>query len=121
MENLETTQFDPKAKEVFKSRILLQRVVAQKTTPWINQLPEPELKILLEYVYQAEFLPRTDEAMLDVISFELELTPISLGISDEARAVAYDRRHKEIAQQMAQVALREILAGRKPSGGSSNV
>ncbi len=121
MENLDTTQFDPKAKEVFKSRILLQRVVAQKTTPWINQLPEPELKILLEYIYQEELLPRTDEAMIDVIGVELDLPPISLGISDEARAAAYDRRHKEIALQMAQVALREILAARKPSGGSSDV
>ncbi|MGB0922089.1 MAG: hypothetical protein ACPG1C_12330 [Alphaproteobacteria bacterium] len=111
MENLETTQFDPKEKAVFKSRIQLQRVVARKTAPWIEQLPESDLKILLEYIYQTEFLPRADEAMLDVISLELDLAPVSHGFSDKARTAAYDQRHKEIASTMAEVALTEIKLG----------
>ncbi len=108
--------------EIYSTRILLQRVMTQKLAPWIEVLPEPTLTELLEFIYQTEFLPRGDEALLDAIGFELKLPRIPVGLSDAGRKAAYDDRHQEISKLLAKDAAAEILAERKSAEeGEHNV
>jgi len=103
----------------YKTRMLLQRVVTHEVAPWVEEVPTEQLVELLDFIYQTEFLPRSDEVLLDLISLELKLPEIPYGLSAEGRKAAYDIRHKNIAWQMANDVADSISIERaRISGGS---